>query len=196
MKDKGFEQAIADVDSAVDINRKARPVDRQLDADARTLYVEIHRSQANAQIAAGNFNGAVQSLLAINDKQLNKQFIFQTGDTAADKQRQAALARQVATTYRDMGLDNVKEKRWTGAIDGFTKAISADASMAAQLNMDLALAYAERGRDRAEHGDLTGAVEDILQGLRTDPRNAQVCRLAGLASCELARHYHDRGRTS
>jgi tetratricopeptide (TPR) repeat protein len=66
--------------------------------------------------------------------------------------------------------------------------------MRPELVRDLALAYAERGHNRADYGDLAAAVDDLARGLRTDPRSAAVCRLAGLTSTELARHYHDRGR--
>ena len=203
LRDRHFEQALANVDTAVEVNKAARTsegkpaADPKLVGDSRTLYVAIRQSQARAQIAAGNRNEAVNSLLAVGYEELRERFGVETElSPEKRKQQQAQLAHQVAETYRDMGFENFKEKRWTEAIDSFERVISADASMKIDLRTNLALAYAERGHDRAEHGDLAGAVADISRGLGIDPGSAQVCRLAGLASCELARHYHDRGRTS
>lgn len=197
LKDKRFDRALDDVLLAAEINRKATPGDRQFDSDARRLYVDIRRSQASNFAGTGQFDKAAESLLATGDRELGRMFILPTTATPEEThRRQAELASQVAMTYRDMGLDDFKEKRWTAAIDALKRAIAADASLAGRLNPDLALAYAQRGHDRAAYGDLTGAVADLTFGLRMDPSNAGVCRLAGLASCDLARHYHDRGLTS
>jgi len=186
---KDFAGALASLKEAVRLDQALPKPSILFEHSAWDLYLKICQDQAREDRAARHWKDATASLAAIEHPGLN---------LLVPTTKPTWLARE----YEQMGYDCLNAKNWDGAIEGFStaqdkeRAKGIDASEARRLDRPLARAYAERGYDRAKLLDLSGAVPDLNQAIGLYPQSARIRQLAGLASCKLARYYHDRSNVA
>ncbi len=186
---KDFADALASLKDAVKLDQALPQPSILFERSAWDLYLKICRDQAREDRVARHWKDATASLAAIEHPALN--LLVPT-----------AKPTWLAGEYEQMGYDCLNAKNWDGAIEAFTtaqdkeRAKGIDASAALRLDRPLARAYAERGYDRAKLLDLSGAVLDLNKAIGIYPQSARIRQLAGLASCKLARYYHDRSNVA
>jgi tetratricopeptide (TPR) repeat protein len=181
---RDYATALASLDEAVRLDRLAPKRHFVVTAEEGRLYVEIYRSEARQYAKDLEWDRAIDTLLAVDQKLIKSHLIR--------RQEVDKAAAQLVETYRDRAKAQLRGREWDAAIDGLTQAIAKDHELAGKLNPLVAQAHAERGYARVRRSQFTGGVADIQQAFTLDEHSAQVYRLAALASRIMAKYCHQR----